>query len=593
MAAQRGAETRAALLREGGQEHQGRQGRRSDGEPLSRGCRGVAQRVQSVGPLAYLLRLLRHLGVAAGIVGDRAEGVRGQRDAEGAEHADGREPNSVQPHFRSLKHHGRDLVQRHRPSVAHSRQQPPQHPEPQGNVRKAQADDRQPQHGPGPEGHLQTPVERFLGGLRRTAGCLRSRVHPDQTGESAQNSARQEGEGHQGMDTFFTQLRAASSSTDGNAVTQRVERLGAEVLDENVLPRTRQYLELNEQQLQNSNEQNKAIAERLALALLLVGTCGAVAGLVAGYGVARNVSRAVYQLSVPIRNVAGKLAEVVGPVVVSGDPSVKDLETALKRLAVQVGSVVEELHARHREAMRADQLAAVGQLAAGLAHELRNPLMSMKILVQSARRDGDAGTLTARDLVVLDEEITRLENLLQAFLDFARPAKLEKKEIDAGSVIRRTVDFLSGRAEQRNVEIACRLPAEPLIVQADEAQFRQVLLNLLLNALDAVRNGGRVWVEAEADEAGPDDGRSMGAAKRVLRVRIADNGRGLPAKDRNRIYEPFFSTKDTGLGLGLAVCQHFVRAHGGELRESDRPGGGAVFELLLSATQESASGATA
>lgn len=417
------------------------------------------------------------------------------------------------------------------------------------------------------------------------AEAQRLSVSPDEIALSARL--------HQGMDTFFTQLRAASSSTDGNTVTPGLERLGAEVLDKKVLPWTRQYLELNEQQLQNSNEQNKAIAGRLAWALLLVGTCGAVAGLVAGYGVARNVSRAIYQLSVPIRNVAGKLAEVVGPVVVSGDPSVRDLETVLKRLAVQVGSVVEELHARHRDAMRADQLAAVGQLAAGLAHELRNPLMSMKILVQSARRYDDAGTLTAQDLVVLDEEITRLENLLQAFLDFARPAKLEKKEIDAASVIRRTVDFLSGRAEQRSVEIACRLPAEPLIVQADEAQFRQVLLNLLLNALDAVRNGGRVWVEAETDDARPDNGRSMGAAKRVLRVRIADNGRGLPPNDRNRIYEPFFSTKETGLGLGLAVCQHFVRAHGGELRESDRPGGGAVFELLLPATQESASGASA
>jgi signal transduction histidine kinase len=239
------------------------------------------------------------------------------------------------------------------------------------------------------------------------------------------------------------------------------------------------------------------------------------------------------------------------------------------------------LHARHREVIRADQLAAVGQLAAGLAHELRNPLMCMKTLVQSARRRGDVAHFDSRDLAVLDEEISRLENLLQAFLDFARPAKPETHDVDIAGVARQTVSLLSKRAEGRNVTIQCRLPEQPLVVQADEAQLRQVLLNLLLNGLDAVQNGGEIWVDARHEDDRSASEESDQPGQPYVCLPVADNGRGLPSQDRDRIYEPFFSTKDTGLGLGLAISQRIVEAHGGKLVALDRDGGGAVFEIHL------------
>ena len=160
-------------------------------------------------------------------------------------------------------------------------------------------------------------------------------------------------------------LDFGTSDTPGEvASTGVVEGLVDDILTTRVLVTAHEYLDLNEQELQDSNQQNKAMAERLAFALLLLGTCGAIAGLVAGYGVARGISRSIYQLSVPIRDVAGKLDDVVGPVEVSAVPSVTDLESVLQTVSAKVGSVVEQLHARHREVMHADQLAAVGQLAA-------------------------------------------------------------------------------------------------------------------------------------------------------------------------------------------------------------------------------------
>ncbi len=386
-----------------------------------------------------------------------------------------------------------------------------------------------------------------------------------------------------GLDAFFVQLRQAMEKPESVIAKRTVDRLANELLTEDVLAHVQLHLELNERNLEESNTQIKSMAKRLALALSLLGTCGAIAGLVTGYGMARQVSRSIFQLSVPIRDVAGKLNEVVGPIEVFADPSVAELEEMLQRLSAAVGGVVEQLHARHREAIRADQLAAVGQLAAGLAHELRNPLMCMKTLVQSSRRQGDRAHLDFRDLAVLDEEITRLNNLLQAFLDFARPAKPETEDVDMAHVVRQTVDLLSKKAAAREVTIQCALGEGPLVVHADATQLRQVLLNLLLNALDAVHNGGSIWVEAmRSDNVRASEN---GGLRRLpdVRVRVSDNGQGLPAGDRSRIFEPFFSTKDTGLGLGLAISQRIIDAHGGELVGQDREGGGAVFEIRLPA----------
>jgi signal transduction histidine kinase len=143
------------------------------------------------------------------------------------------------------------------------------------------------------------------------------------------------------------------------------------------------------------------------------------------------------------------------------------------------------------------------------------------------------------------------------------------------------VDFLSPKAEGRNVAIQCQLPKRPLVVQADEAQLRQVLLNLLLNALDAVHNGGEILVDARQDDEEGAGERSGQRRRPCVSLRVSDNGRGLPAHDRDRIFEPFFSTKDTGLGLGLAISQRIVEAHGGELAALDREGDGAVFRIRL------------
>jgi signal transduction histidine kinase len=215
-------------------------------------------------------------------------------------------------------------------------------------------------------------------------------------------------------------------------------------------------------------------------------------------------------------------------------------------------------------------------MAAGMAHELRNPLTSMKMLVQGALagEDGIPGAgaepgLGGRDLGVLEEEITRLERLIQSFLDFARPPQPEKRTLDVRPLVEQTRGLVAGRASAGGTRVEFAAPPEPVTAAVDPGQSRQVLLNLLLNALSATGSGGSITIDLANDPGG------------WLTLRVADTGCGLPDALGGRIFDPFTSTKPTGLGLGLSICRHIVEAHGGSITAADRPEGGAVFTVRL------------
>jgi signal transduction histidine kinase len=215
-----------------------------------------------------------------------------------------------------------------------------------------------------------------------------------------------------------------------------------------------------------------------------------------------------------------------------------------------------------------------------MAHELRNPLTSMKILVQGAADGQDGGAngvgtvlpgpvLGGSDLTILEEEIERLERLTQAFLDYARPPKLERRVVDIRPLVDQTIQLVSRRASLSGVHIDFHPPDGPCLAAVDAGQLRQVVLNLVLNALDAMTGGGRITIRLEA---GPGD---------WLTLVVADTGCGLPTKLGNRIFMPFTTTKENGMGLGLSICQRITEAHGGTIHGENRPEGGAVFTVRL------------
>ena len=333
----------------------------------------------------------------------------------------------------------------------------------------------------------------------------------------------------------------------------------------------------NRRQLEQTVEESEAISARAGVVVVLLGLAGPLGGLIAGYGIARGLARSLTRLQVRVRDVVNRLE---GPapegnirltLAADGDPG--SMERQLQQVVPHIEAVMERLQRQHREMQRAEQLAAVGQLAAGVAHEVRNPLTGMKLLVEAALRPSRPRQLCEEDLRVIHGEIVRLEEIVRHFLDFARPPTPVRQPLDLRRVVDRPLDLVRVRADRQGVRITAERGEAPLPVAVDPGQMHSIVVNLLLNALDAMPGGGAVAVQLDrhGDEA---------------RLRVCDNGPGLPPQVLDRLFTPFVSTKATGTGLGLSLARRIVEDHGGRIEAANRPEGGACFTIHLPLSEE-------
>lgn len=379
--------------------------------------------------------------------------------------------------------------------------------------------------------------------------------------------------------TFKTRLAEIRAEPAGIFKQVKLRELKENLLSPDVLGMAQEYLDKKQVDVGAVTDHQQALSRWLMLGLITLGACGALAGALAGVSLAWNLSRSIVELNVPIQSVAGHLDKLVGPVSIQAAGNLQEVHGLLEETASRLADAVAQAQARELQALRSEQLAAVGQLAAGMAHELRNPLTSMKILVQSAALRGDTAALSPRDVRVLEQEISRLEGLITMFLDFARPRQPKREPVDLAELGRETAALVNQRATRQGVTIAWEA-ADPLVAPCDASQIRQVLLNLLLNALDASPTGGAVRARLTRGEFAVElgDGRQIVPAA-CLEVR--DEGPGLSDELRERIFEPFFSTKETGTGLGLSICRKIVDLHRGEILVDAAPEGGARFRVLI------------
>jgi signal transduction histidine kinase len=242
-----------------------------------------------------------------------------------------------------------------------------------------------------------------------------------------------------------------------------------------------------------------------------------------------------------------------------------------------------EKQALAHKAQMAEKLAAVGTMTAGLSHEIRNPLnaalLQLTVLERRIQRlGGDLQGTLLEPLVLVKDEIRRLDHILEDFLQFARPRVFVPRTVDLCQVVSRVLDLLAGEAERRAIRLERELPPEGgTPVAGEEERLRQVLVNLTLNAIEATPDGGRVRVRCLALAPEP----SLGERDPIVAVTIDDSGPGVPAALRDRIFEPFFTTKARGSGLGLSIVHAIVLQHGGTISVDEAPGGGASFLLRL------------
>lgn len=245
------------------------------------------------------------------------------------------------------------------------------------------------------------------------------------------------------------------------------------------------------------------------------------------------------------------------------------LKCAHEKLHAEVMRLREELGRKNAELRRRERLAALGEMAAGLAHEIRNPLggiaLSASLLESQLRDRPAAGAAAAR----ISSGVRALERLVSGILDFSHEHELERANHGAHGLLARVADSARAWEESTGATLMEETPDSDFQVWCDRDRLVQVLLNLAMNALQAAGRGGRAWLSATLHSEGG------------VEFRVQDDGPGIPEADLHRIFNPFFTTKSSGTGLGLAIAHRIVESHGGGIRAGNRPQGGACFVVML------------
>ena len=223
--------------------------------------------------------------------------------------------------------------------------------------------------------------------------------------------------------------------------------------------------------------------------------------------------------------------------------------------------------------VRSARLKSLGELAATIAHEIRNPLNSIKGSIEIVSEEIAPNSPRREFILIMEKEVERLNNLVEDFLKFAKPRSPEKVATNVNEIIDSVVKFLSPQAKKRNVKLDLQLASELPSIPLDPEQIRQVLLNLILNAIQSMPEGGNVEL-------------SSSIAKDYLEISIRDYGSGISSDNQQKIFEPFFTTKTDGSGLGLFVAYQLVKQHNGEIEVANTSEKGSLFLVKLALNQE-------
>jgi two-component system sensor histidine kinase HydH len=284
-------------------------------------------------------------------------------------------------------------------------------------------------------------------------------------------------------------------------------------------------------------------------------------------------------VAAPVAEVSGQVWEVLYQelalgalfflvVIISSGVLIGVALTFNKRLSREVELKTKELKESHEQLVRSERFAAVGEAAAYVSHEIKNPLMVIGGLAQQVGRRLEQELELQEKLGIIQGEVRRLENFLGDLRDFTRPALPAKERIHLNQIIHEVHTLMDAEAQKRNITISEHLDPQLPRLEADPNQMKQVLLNILKNALEAVDSGDEIILKS-----GVEDG--------YIWFSVKDNGPGIPPEVLEKIFDPFFTTKEKGTGLGLAVIHKIITDHQGTVAVESEPGKGATVTVKL------------
>jgi PAS domain S-box-containing protein len=266
---------------------------------------------------------------------------------------------------------------------------------------------------------------------------------------------------------------------------------------------------------------------------------------------------------------------------------------AIRHDITQLKLAEDQIRHQAAELQRAAQLSLIGELAAGLAHEIKNPLAGIQGGVDILIRRRDKNDLEREALEGMRHEVQRIDNTVRALLDRARPRLVSVKASSLTNIVERAVNLARAQLSHtaigdRNVRLEFDPPADPITISVDPEQIEDAVLNLIINAIEAAAGDGTVKIRIGRSE---DDSAEAGSRREEVWytgefgeeaiVEVSDDGRGISEEDLNRIFNPFFTTRPGGTGLGLPAVRRIARAHGGRVEVSSSPGKGSTFSIYL------------
>ncbi|MCK4261859.1 HAMP domain-containing protein, partial [bacterium] len=288
---------------------------------------------------------------------------------------------------------------------------------------------------------------------------------------------------------------------------------------------------------------------------------------VLGYTMARRISKRINLFAEAARLVAdGNLDQEIR---VKSKDEIGELSSAFNLMTGRL----RQMRELEEELRRKDRLAALGELSAGVAHEVRNPLGIIKNsaqVLQDKFKDKDTKSRELSKFII--EEVDRLNKVVTNFLDFARPQKPNLTGRKIAPIIGRALELMQSEILKRKIKVANKHEDNLPPVLADEELLAQVFLNIISNAIQAMPDGGRLMVSSKS---------GAGSYKDLVEIGFTDTGCGIPAQDLDKIFNPFFSNKEGGVGLGLSIVHKIVESHGGKISVHSRAGEGTTFTIHL------------
>jgi len=309
--------------------------------------------------------------------------------------------------------------------------------------------------------------------------------------------------------------------------------------------------------------------------LILIGGAGFLIGMAGSAFLARRISGPLKKLvEGTVRIAKGDFSQMID---IDSQDEVGNLAQSFNQMTRQLLRTREEMEEAHRQLVQAEKLASIGRISATIAHEIRNPLTSVKLNIEKVLQEAKLDELEREHLSISQEGVAQIEKFIKELLDFTRVTSLHRERFSVEQILDEAIKMLAESLRLKKVTVKKTAPSNLPAVLVDADKMRQVFLNVLHNAWEAVDEGGRINADLSCIT---EDG------VKKIRIKISDNGIGIPEKDWENIFEPFYTTKPSGIGLGLANARKIVAMHKGSIRVVKKKGRGTTLEIRIPCEEE-------